>query len=86
LVQRELEKDTSEGGIIIPDIAKEKLNRGTVLSVGRGKVLENGRLLEPSVKTGDRVIFGKYSGQEFEHEGQKNLLILREDDIFGIVE
>lgn len=85
LVQRDPGKDTTPSGIIIPDVAKEKLNRGVVLAVGAGKMLECGRIDEPRVKAGEHVIFGKYSGTEFELDGQKNLLVLREDDILAIV-
>jgi chaperonin GroES len=85
LVRREKEDDKSPGGIIIPDNAKEKPSRGVVVAVGPGKVLDNGRLLEPRVRSGDHVVFGKYSGMEHEVDGDK-LVVLREDDLLGVVE
>ena len=79
IVQRVKEEEKTKGGIIIPDTAKEKPVEGKVVAVGNGKV----RKLE--VKKGDRVLFGKYSGQEVKVDGEE-LVILREDDIVGIVE
>lgn len=86
LVRREEQDEKTPGGIYIPANAREKLNVGTVLAVGRGKVLDTGRVVEPSVKAGDRVVFGKYAGQEFERDGQKGLLFLREDELHGVLE
>lgn len=85
LVQREEQDERTSGGIFIPANAREKLNIGKVLAVGRGKVLDSGKVVEPTVKAGDRVVFGKYAGQEFEREGQKNLLFLRADELHGIL-
>lgn len=84
VVRREEEK-TSPGGIVIPDTAKEKPIKGEVVAVGAGKVLENGQVRALAVKAGDAVLFGKYSGTEIKIDGTE-YLILREDDIMGILE
>ncbi len=73
------------GGLFIPDTAKEKPQEGEVVAVGKGKLLENGTRVEPDVKAGDRVLFGKYSGTEVKLDGEE-LLIMREDEILGIIE
>jgi chaperonin GroES len=85
LVQRLEEEEKTKGGIIIPDTAKEKPQQGKVVSVGEGKLLDNGTRVQPGVKAGQTVLFGKYSGTEIKIDGQE-YLILREDDIFGIIE
>ncbi len=85
LVRRIKEEEKTKGGIIIPDTAKEKPQEGKVVAVGKGKVTEDGKLVAPEVKAGDKILFGKYSGSEFKHEGE-DLLILREDDILGVIE
>ncbi|MDR2368187.1 MAG: co-chaperone GroES [Deltaproteobacteria bacterium] len=85
LVQRLEEEEKTKGGIIIPDTAKEKPQQGKVVGVGDGKLLDNGTRIKPGVKPGDTVLFGKYSGTEIKIDGQE-YLILREDDIFGIIE
>jgi chaperonin GroES len=85
LVAREKEQETTTGGIIIPDTAKEKPIKGKVVAVGNGKILENGQVRPLEVKKGDRILFGKYSGNEVKVDGEE-LLILREDDILGIIE
>ena len=85
LIQRVKEDEKTKGGIIIPDTAKEKPIEGKVLAVGNGKVLEDGSVRKLEVKKGDRVLFGKYSGTEVKIDGEEQL-ILREDDILGIVE
>jgi chaperonin GroES len=85
LVQRVKEEEKTKGGIIIPDTAKEKPIEGTVVAVGNGKILEDGTVRKLEVKKGDRVLFGKYSGTEVKIDGEEHL-ILREDDILGIVE
>ena len=72
------------GGIIVPDSAKEKPQRGTVVSVGLGKVKEDGTRQTPDVKAGDTILFGKYSGQEIKVDGQE-YLIMREEDVLAIV-
>ena len=75
----------TSGGLYIPDSAKEKPQEGEVVAVGKGKLLENGSRVEPDVKAGDRVLFGKYSGTEVKIDGEE-LLIMREDEILGIIE
>jgi chaperonin GroES len=85
IVQRLKEEEKTKGGIIIPDTAKEKPVEGKVVAVGNGKVLDDGSVRKLEVKKGDRVLFGKYSGQEVKVDGEE-LVILREDDIVGIVE
>ncbi len=85
LVKRIAEQQKTKGGIIIPDTAKEKPIEGQVLAVGNGKILEDGTVRKLEVKKGDRVLFGKYSGTEVKIEGDE-ALILREDDVLGIVE
>jgi chaperonin GroES len=85
VIIKRLEAETkSAGGIVIPDTAAEKPIKGEVVAVGAGKILENGNVRALAVKAGDKVLFGKYSGQEFKLEGQ-DLLHMREDDIIGIV-
>jgi chaperonin GroES len=85
LVKRIQEEEKTKGGIIIPDTAKEKPQEGRVVAVGKGKVTEDGKLLAPDVKAGDRILFGKYAGSEIKLEGEEHL-ILRQDDILGILE
>ena len=85
IVKRIEEEEKTKGGIIIPDSAKEKPIEGEVISVGSGKVLENGTKQVPEVKAGDRVLFGKYSGTEVKIDGEEHL-IMREDDILGVIE
>lgn len=85
IVKRLDEEQTTKGGIIIPDTAKEKPQEGEVLAVGNGKILENGNTVPLEVKIGDRVLFSKYSGNEIKVEGDE-YLIMREDDIQAIVE
>ncbi|HTT76356.1 MAG TPA: co-chaperone GroES [Candidatus Binataceae bacterium] len=85
LVKRIQEEEKTKGGIIIPDTAKEKPQEGMVVAVGKGKTTEDGKLLTPDVKAGDRILFGKYAGSEVKIEGEEHL-ILREDDILGVLE
>jgi chaperonin GroES len=86
VVKRQDEDDqTSAGGIIIPDTAKEKPQRGEVVAVGKGKRLEDGKLVPLEVEVGDRILFGKYSGNEIKIDGDE-YLILREDEILGVIE
>ena len=85
IVKRVEEDAKTKGGIIIPDTAKEKPMEGLVVSVGRGKTADDGKLIKPDVKAGDRILFGKYSGTEVKIDGDE-LLIMREDDILGILE
>jgi chaperonin GroES len=84
LVQPLAEKEAKEGSIIIPDTAKEKPQEGTVIAVGTGKLDEHGKKVEFTVKQGDKVLFAKYGGTEIKLEGE-NYLIVREDDILGIL-
>lgn len=79
------EKDKVKGGIIIPDTAKEKPQRGEVIAVGPGKLLDNGQRVSPELKKGDIIVFGKYSGNEMKVDDHE-YLIMREDDVFGIIE
>ncbi len=85
IVKRVEEERTSPGGIVIPDSATEKPIRGKILSVGNGKILENGEARPLDVKVDDIVLFGKYSGTEVKVEGE-DLLVMREEDIMGIIE
>jgi chaperonin GroES len=84
LVRRIEEKETVRGGIIIPDTAKEKPQEGEVLAAGNGKILDNGTKIPMEVKTGDRILFGKYSGTEIKIDGEE-VLILREDEVLAVV-
>ena len=75
----------TKGGIVIPDTAKEKPQEGKVVAVGKGKVLENGTVHAPEVKVGDKVLYGKYSGNEITTRDGEELLIMREEDILAII-
>ena len=75
----------TKGGIVIPDTAKEKPQEGKVVAVGKGKVLENGTVNAPEVKVGDKVLYGKYSGNEITTKEGEELLIMREEDILAII-
>jgi chaperonin GroES len=85
LVKRVDEEEKTAGGIIIPDSAKEKPQEGKVVAVGNGKILEDGNTQPLDVKKGDRVLFSKYAGTEVNIEGGEHLII-REDDVLGILE
>jgi len=85
LVKRIEEEDKSKGGIIIPDSAKEKPQEGKVVAVGKGKMLDDGKMVPLEVKAGDKILFGKYSGTDVKIEGEEHL-IMREDDVLGIME
>lgn len=85
IVRRVEEEERTKGGIIIPDTAKEKPMEGKVIAVGKGKVLDDGKIQPLDVKVGDRVLFGKYAGTEVKIEGEEHL-IMREDDILGVIE
>jgi chaperonin GroES len=85
VVKRWEEEKTSPGGIVIPDSAAEKPIKGEVVAVGNGKVLDNGEVRSPDVKVGDKILFGKYSGTEVKIEGTE-YLVLREDDIVGVLD
>ena len=82
-IEEEVEK--TKGGIIIPDTAKEKPQQGKIIAVGKGKVNDDGKLTPLDVKVGDRILFGKYSGSEIKLDGEEHL-IMREEDILGVVE
>ena len=84
LVRRIEEKETAKGGIIIPDTAKEKPQRGEVLAVGNGKILENGTKLPLDVKVGNKILFGKYTGTDIKIDGEE-VLILREEEVLAVL-
>ena len=85
VIKRAAQEEKTKGGIIIPDTAKEKPIEGKVVAVGNGKVLKDGKVRPVDVKAGDRILFGKYSGTEVKVDGEERL-ILREDDILGVIE
>lgn len=85
IVKRIEPEEVIKGGIVIPDTAKEKPQEGVVVAVGAGRILENGTRIEMSVKVGDRILFGKYSGTEVK-VGDEEYLIMREDEVFAITE
>ena len=85
IIQRLEEGEQSIGGIIVPDSAKEKPQRGKVFAVGQGKVRDDGSRQQPDVKDGDTILFGKYSGQEIKIDGEE-YLILREDEVLAIID
>ena len=84
LVRRIEEAETTRGGIILPDTAKEKPQEGEVISVGKGKINEEGKVRPLDVKEGDRILFGKYSGSDIKIDGDE-YLVLREDEILGVL-
>ena len=85
VVRRMEEERTSSGGIVIPDSAAEKPIQGEVIAVGKGKLLDNGDVRPLDVKVGDRVLFGKFSGNEVKVSGE-DVVVMREDDIMGVIE
>ena len=85
IVKRIEEEKKSAGGIVIPDTAAEKPDQGEIVAVGKGKKDDNGKLIPIDVKVGDRVLFGKYSGQTVRVKGDE-LLVMREEDLFAVVE
>jgi chaperonin GroES len=85
VIKRMEEERTTAGGIVIPDSATEKPIQGEVVAVGNGKITDNGEVRPLDLKVGDRVLFGKYSGTEVKIDGQE-LLVMREDDVMGVVE
>jgi chaperonin GroES len=85
LVRRVAEEEKTKGGIIIPDTAKEKPSEGEVVAVGAGKANDKGVVRALDVKKGDRILFGKYSGNEINVNGVEHL-ILREDEVLGVIE
>jgi len=85
VVRRIESKETMQGGLYIPDSAKEKPQEGEVVAVGKGKRLEDGKVAPLDVQKGDRILFGKYSGSDIKLDGEE-LLIMREDEVLGILE
>jgi len=85
IVKRVEEEEKTKGGIIIPDTAKEKPMEGKVTAVGKGKLLEDGKIHPLDVKAGDRILFAKYGGTEVKIDGEEHL-IMKEDDILGVIE
>ena len=85
IIKRMEEERMSAGGIVIPDSATEKPIKGEVVAAGNGKILEDGKVRPIAVKTGDKVLFGKYSGTEVKVDGEE-LIIMREEDILGVIE
>ncbi len=85
IVKRIEEEAKTAGGIFIPDTAKEKPQQGEIVAVGKGKKTEDGKVIPLDLKVGDKVLFGKYAGTDIKVEGQ-DLLIMREDDILGVIE
>lgn len=85
VVKRIENEETMQGGLYIPDSAKEKPQEGEVVAVGKGKRLEDGKVVALDVKTGDRILFGKYSGSDIKIDGEE-YLIMREDEVLGILE
>jgi len=85
IVRRVKEEEKTKGGLYIPDTAKEKPMEGIVVAVGNGKILEDGTVRKLDVKEGDRILFGKYTGNDVKLDGEETL-ILRENDILGILE
>ena len=85
IVRRTEEQEQMRGGLYIPDTAKEKPQEGEVIAVGNGRILNNGDRVAMDIKVGDKVLFGKYSGTEIKLDGEE-YLILREDDVLGVIE
>jgi len=85
VVKRIEQREELQGGLFIPDSAKEKPQEGEVMAVGKGKLLEDGKLVPLDVQAGNRILFGKYSGSEIKVDGEE-LLIMREDDVLGVIE
>jgi chaperonin GroES len=84
VLEREESETRTAGGIVLPDTAKDKPARGTVVSVGEGRLLENGKRVALQVKVGDRVVFSSYAGDEFKL-GERKLLLMREEDILAVI-
>ena len=78
-------EEKTKGGIVLPDTAKEKPQEGKIVAVGKGKTLDNGQIQAPEVKVGDRILYGKYSGNEITTREGEELLIMREEDILAII-
>src|SRR5579871_1982653 len=86
VVEREEAKATTAGGIVLPDTAKDKPQKGKVLAVGEGRITKDGKRRELQVKVGDAVLFTSYAGDEFKLDGDKKVLLMREDDILAVVD
>jgi chaperonin GroES len=85
VVKRIEQKETMQGGLYIPDSAKEKPQEGEVVAVGKGKRLEDGKVVQLAVQPGDRILFGKYSGSDIKLDGEE-YMIMREDEVLGVLE
>src|SRR5947199_2268596 len=85
VVKRIEEQETTRNGIVIPDSAKEKPQEGEVMAIGKGKRLDDGKMVAVDVQVGDRILFGKYSGNEIKLDGTE-YIIMREDDVLGILD
>jgi chaperonin GroES len=85
VVERMEEEELSPGGIVIPDAAKEKPSQGKVLAVGNGKILDNGQVQPMDVKVGDKILFGKYAGNEVKFDGN-DYIVMREDDVMAVID
>ena len=85
LVRREEEEEKTAGGILLTGTAKEKSNKGTVVAVGTGRVLDNGQVLPVSVKVGDRVVFASYAGSQTVKDGSDELIFMSENEIYGVI-
>ncbi|MGE3819176.1 MAG: co-chaperone GroES [Isosphaeraceae bacterium] len=86
VVEREEAKQTTAGGIVLPDTAKDRPQKGKVVAVGDGKVTKDGKRRPLQVKVGDQVLFTSYAGEEFKINGDQKVLLMREDDILAVVE
>jgi len=86
VVEREEAKGTTAGGIVLPDTAKDKPQKGKVIAVGDGRITKDGKRRELQVKAGDNVLFTSYAGDEFKLEGDKKVLLMREDDILAVID
>ena len=86
VVEREEAKATTAGGIVLPDTAKDRPQKGKVLAIGDGRITKDGKRRELQVKVGDQVLFTSYAGDEFKIEGDQKVLLMREDDILAVVD
>jgi chaperonin GroES len=86
VIEREVAKETTAGGIVLPDTAKDKPQKGKVLAVGEGRLTKDGKRRELQVKPGEHVLFTSYAGEEFKLEGDKKVLLMREEDILAVIE
>ena len=86
VVEREEAKGTTAGGIVLPDTAKDKPQKGKVLAIGEGRITKDGKRRELQVKVGDQILFTSYAGEEFKTLGDKKVLLMREDDILAVID